>query len=192
MLLRMICTDESLTNGPGYLVAGESYRVGRSSRCAFVVSDLSVSRFHAELSVNKGAVVLKDLNSRNGTFVDGLKIQETELRPGQSIHFGGVRFELVDHTQPDASSNANSEISTFLFKGRPHVVPASLHLLSEAQRRVLDLLLVGMSEKEVATRLEISQHTVHNHVKEIYRKMNVNSRSELLALFVEAAKALRK
>jgi DNA-binding CsgD family transcriptional regulator len=56
--------------------------------------------------------------------------------------------------------------------------------LSEAQKRVLDLLLDGNSEKEVAVRLEISRHTVHNHVKEIYKKMTVNSRPELLALFV--------
>ena len=60
--------------------------------------------------------------------------------------------------------------------------------MPDRQRSTLDLLLDGKSEKEVAARLDISPHTVHNHVKEIYKRMNVNSRPELLALFVSESK----
>ena len=37
----------------------------------------------------------------------------------------------------------------------------------------------------VATKLDISQNTVHNHVKGIYKKLGVSSRAELLAMFIQ-------
>jgi DNA-binding CsgD family transcriptional regulator len=56
--------------------------------------------------------------------------------------------------------------------------------LSPRVRQTLDRLLQGDSEKQVARRLKLSAHTVHVYVKTLYRKMNVNSRGELLAKFV--------
>jgi DNA-binding CsgD family transcriptional regulator len=53
--------------------------------------------------------------------------------------------------------------------------------LSPAQRRVLAALLEGNSEKDVAARLKLSPHTIHNHVREIYARFGVHSRPELMA-----------
>jgi DNA-binding NarL/FixJ family response regulator len=85
-----------------------------------------------------------------------------------------------------AIDHQNSEVSTYIV----HVPaqPATIRDLSATQRRVLSALLKGMSEKAVASALDISPHTVHNHVKEIYRRMDVSTRSELLALFVGGGK----
>lgn len=47
--------------------------------------------------------------------------------------------------------------------------------------RLLTCLMSGHSEKQAARRLSISPHTVHAYVKDLYRALNVNSRSELLA-----------
>ena len=58
-------------------------------------------------------------------------------------------------------------------------------LLSPKQIATLDLLLEGLSERQVALQLEVSQHTVHSYVKAIYRAHGVNARSELLALYVQ-------
>ena len=52
--------------------------------------------------------------------------------------------------------------------------------LSPRQRQTLDLLLEAASEKQVASRLGISRHTVHVYVKSIYRAFGVSCRSELL------------
>ena len=41
----------------------------------------------------------------------------------------------------------------------------------------------GVPEKEVAARLHISQHTVHDHIKKIYGILDVHSRGELLHYF---------
>jgi DNA-binding CsgD family transcriptional regulator len=56
--------------------------------------------------------------------------------------------------------------------------------LSRRQRQTLDLLLAGNAEKQIAARLSISRHTVHVYVKSLYKRFNVNSRSELLAKWV--------
>jgi DNA-binding CsgD family transcriptional regulator len=56
--------------------------------------------------------------------------------------------------------------------------------LPRRQREVLDRLLRGDSEKQVATALGISSHTVHVYAKQLYRKFGVAARSELMALWV--------
>jgi DNA-binding CsgD family transcriptional regulator len=53
-------------------------------------------------------------------------------------------------------------------------------------------LLEGHSEKEVATSLFLSPHTVHDHVKFLYRHFGVTSRAELLAKFIATNGAARK
>ncbi|MEM7807371.1 MAG: helix-turn-helix transcriptional regulator [Planctomycetota bacterium] len=58
--------------------------------------------------------------------------------------------------------------------------------LTDRQREVLDRLLAGDSEKEIAGRLGISRHTVHGHVKDLHRLHAVCSRGELLARYVQS------
>jgi DNA-binding CsgD family transcriptional regulator len=60
----------------------------------------------------------------------------------------------------------------------------SVEGLSPRRRQVLDLLLQGRSEKEVAAALDLSPATVHEYVGGIYRHLSVNSRAELMAFFI--------
>lgn len=52
-------------------------------------------------------------------------------------------------------------------------------------RQVLDGLLAGDSEKQIARKLHISKHTVHEHIKRLHRWFGVQSRGELLARFID-------
>jgi len=52
--------------------------------------------------------------------------------------------------------------------------------LSRRETQILDLLYQGSSEKCIADKLCISKHTVHGHIKNIYKKLHVNSRSQAL------------
>jgi DNA-binding NarL/FixJ family response regulator len=54
-------------------------------------------------------------------------------------------------------------------------------LLSERERQVLEGMVDGLGDKQVATRLGLSPDTVRTHVKSIYRKLHVTSRAELLS-----------
>jgi len=51
-------------------------------------------------------------------------------------------------------------------------------------KKVMNLLLEGDSEKQVAYKLKLSPHTVHEYVKNLYAELSVSSRGELLAQFV--------
>jgi DNA-binding NarL/FixJ family response regulator len=54
-------------------------------------------------------------------------------------------------------------------------------LLSEREQQVLEGMVDGLSDKQVAIRLGLAPETVRTHVKNIYRKLQVNSRAELLS-----------
>ncbi|HZZ70923.1 MAG TPA: LuxR C-terminal-related transcriptional regulator [Pirellulales bacterium] len=58
------------------------------------------------------------------------------------------------------------------------------------EREVLLLLLRGDSQKLIASKLDLSQHTVGDYMKQIYRHFDVNSRGELLGRFIAGSNAL--
>jgi len=69
---------------------GISTTIGRSTRCNFVLDATSVSRIHAEIRRESDGWEIKDLNSSNGTFVDGLRITERKLNGCVVIQVGRV------------------------------------------------------------------------------------------------------
>ena len=60
--------------------------IGRSSGCELVLADDTVSRRHAELFIEDGRWLLRDLDSSNGTWLNGRRIVEAEVRPGDVLH----------------------------------------------------------------------------------------------------------
>lgn len=71
--------------------------LGRNPTNDFCIHEASVSSFHAELTVleDGAGVVIRDLQSTNGTFVDGSPVEEAALGPGQALQVGSVEFRLV-------------------------------------------------------------------------------------------------
>lgn len=77
------------------LAAGR-YQVGRDQECDVVLDDTSVSRRHAGLRVAGASLVVEDLGSKNGTHVNGRRIDApTEAADGDSIAFGTVQATVV-------------------------------------------------------------------------------------------------
>ncbi|MEZ4335353.1 MAG: FHA domain-containing protein [Sandaracinaceae bacterium] len=64
--------------------------VGRSEDCDLQVSDPSVSGRHAKLSWRGQSILVEDLGSANGTWVDGKKVHRAEVRPGTEVTFGNA------------------------------------------------------------------------------------------------------
>ncbi|MCS7311366.1 MAG: FHA domain-containing protein [Acidobacteria bacterium] len=91
-----------------YLTAGQTYRVGRAHDNQIVVVDPTVSRYHATLRVLTDRVVLRDLDSKNGTFVDGHRIQdEVEVSGVEDIRLGRVIL-LLDRVPTSAMAQMDS------------------------------------------------------------------------------------
>lgn len=64
--------------------------VGRSEDCDLQLSDPSVSGRHAKLSWRGQSILVEDLGSANGTWVDGKRIQRAEVRPGSEVTLGNA------------------------------------------------------------------------------------------------------
>ncbi len=70
----------------------KSLRVGRDRTNDIVVSSELVSRFHAVVEISEDEVLLRDLNSANGVFVNAVKVQRKPLAPGDVIHFADEQY----------------------------------------------------------------------------------------------------
>lgn len=68
--------------------------VGRNPTNDCVIHEASVSSFHAEVDVQENGVVVRDLQSTNGTFVNDEPVTERAIQPGQIAQFGTVTFRL--------------------------------------------------------------------------------------------------
>jgi hypothetical protein len=107
--LRVVETQESahLTPEGAYLIiAGENHfplqapvvNLGRAAENQVVLTSPYVSRHHAQLRVRHGRYVLFDLGSKGGTIVNGRRVRQHVLRPGDVISMGGI--ELIYGEDP--------------------------------------------------------------------------------------------
>lgn len=90
-------------------LAGERLSVGRTKKNLLALADASVSGEHAEIVRRGDAWFVRDLMSSNGTFVEGEKVKERELKSGQTVRFGLVdaRFcigKAKDFSPPTAAA----------------------------------------------------------------------------------------
>jgi len=84
-----------LPDGSRIAVGAEPVVIGRMPECTVVLSDANVSRRHAEIRRRGSEVVVVDLQSTNGTRVNGLPIQERVLADGDDVTVGTtiLRFQ---------------------------------------------------------------------------------------------------
>jgi DNA-binding winged helix-turn-helix (wHTH) protein len=78
-------------DGQAALSEGENV-IGRDPEAAVFIDDATVSRHHARLTIAPERVRLEDLGSKNGTFIDGKRIESSDLEDGSEFHVGGVRL----------------------------------------------------------------------------------------------------
>ncbi len=69
--------------------------IGRANTCDIQLPANHVSRQHAEVQVTGGKLLVKDLNSSNGTFVNRKKVADAELQNGDEVRFDTFSFEVV-------------------------------------------------------------------------------------------------
>jgi len=74
------------------------YVLGREENCQVIVSDPGVSKKHATLEINEEGVFIRDMNSSNGTFLNGVKIQESEIQLKDKISICKTTFDIIKMT----------------------------------------------------------------------------------------------
>jgi transcriptional regulator with GAF, ATPase, and Fis domain len=111
------------------LVDGESVTIGRAPTNAIVLKDERCSRNHAEVFQSQGQWTLRDLDSRNGTLVDGQRVQhDYNLQAGEIVRIGNSHLAFVhdlsqafpdSHSVLRSSQAVDSQVSEDLTVGHP-------------------------------------------------------------------------
>jgi adenylate cyclase len=82
---------------------GATLIVGRAVNSDVPIYDPTISRQHAQISVQNGGVLVKDLGSSNGTFLNGSRITEAVAQPNDVVMFGKVSFYVREAAKPAAA-----------------------------------------------------------------------------------------
>lgn len=149
---------------------GESFVIGRSRDAELHLDVDGVSRKHARITRVGQALSLVDLGSKNGTFVNGARIDVAALHHGDRIQLGPatLRFSLEDEQPAAAASIA------------PGGVLAAR--LSPREREVALHVARGLTNVEVATALGVTRRTIATHLERIYERLGIHSRAALANL----------
>lgn len=102
----------------------ERTTLGRRPYNDVVIDNLAVSGEHAALQMNSSEVVLEDLNSTNGTYVNGKAVKKQSLQNGDTIEVGKYKIKFVNEAEAPGFDK------TMLFK--PGETPAGLASVPEA------------------------------------------------------------
>jgi len=119
----------------------EKTTVGRVEDNSFQIAEPSVSSHHAELLLRGNDVIVRDLNSTNGTFINGEKITESPIKPGQILRLGQIEMRLETDTPP-ASSKKPLDQTMVMQRG------VSLTELETGARRGFDSKGTGFAKKD--------------------------------------------
>jgi pSer/pThr/pTyr-binding forkhead associated (FHA) protein len=129
-MAKLVVLSESLA-GKIHELTVDTTTVGHVEDNAFQIPEASVSSHHAEIIKRGSEVVIRDLNSTNGTFINGQQITgEGVLKPGQILRLGQIELRLEDGAA--ASAPAPS---------RPAAAPSAAGK-SEAAKKLPDHTMV--------------------------------------------------
>ncbi len=115
----------TMTNGPRLganfpLEGAEEFRIGRGLDCTVVLSDPMCSRVHAIITHNDDGWFLRDSNSRNGSFVNGQKIDEARLIDGSRLKVGSAEFMFRQSaTRPTDTVRADGSMTQTIIRDAP-------------------------------------------------------------------------
>jgi hypothetical protein len=90
---RLVALDGPL-RGRSFELSSRLNTLGRSRQNTLVLPDLHVSRSHARIDLEEHGFVLVDLDSKNGTFVRGRRVNRHPLEPGDRLQLGSSFFEF--------------------------------------------------------------------------------------------------
>jgi adenylate cyclase len=168
------------------LLPGRTLVVGRAVTSDVPIYDPTISRRHAEISLSNSGVRVKDLDSSNGTQLNGVRITEAEAALNDVVAFGKVAFRVVRTGEPARPSGPSPEASQSgsraipqgtivrqvpvspssggvpaIMQGAAVPAPGAGHLkvaaLTEAERREKKLSLLVEISKELSRQQELDQ-----------------------------------
>jgi pSer/pThr/pTyr-binding forkhead associated (FHA) protein len=102
-MAKLVILSQGL-NGRTHELKVEKTTIGRVEDNSFQIAEPSVSSHHCEVLLRGDEVVIKDLNSTNGTFINDEKITESVLKPGQTLRLGQIELRLENGAPAPAAT----------------------------------------------------------------------------------------
>ncbi len=144
------------------------YIIGRSAECDFVLDGKEVSRRHARIFYEDGNFKIEDLKSTNGTYLNGKKIDITDLHHGDEIKIGdftiifdeGKGIEgIYDETQVDSAGNETQRL-----------IAEYQSLAEKIRERDIALDLKRYHEKVLKSRKRLTQQANLDRLTDLYNR----------------------
>jgi pSer/pThr/pTyr-binding forkhead associated (FHA) protein len=92
-MAKLVIQNQGMT-GRAHELNVDRTTIGRVEDNTFQIADQSVSSHHCEIHLQGAEILIRDLNSTNGTFINNEKISEAILKPGQTLRLGQVELKL--------------------------------------------------------------------------------------------------
>jgi pSer/pThr/pTyr-binding forkhead associated (FHA) protein len=170
-MAKLVVLSEGMT-GRSHELNVEKTTIGRVEDNTFQIAEPSVSSHHCEVLMRGSDIVVRDLNSTNGTFINGEKITESTLKPGQVLRLGQIELRLESGAAPPAPANKTTQ--TMAMKRG-----VSLNELEQGPRAGFDTASRGFSKKD-------------NKVNKIFLIAGIAVGVVILALFLYLFTTIRK
>nr|WP_255216758.1 FHA domain-containing protein [Pseudenhygromyxa sp. WMMC2535] len=162
--------------GRELLLQNAEHVLGRGAEADLRIDDTGVSRVHAKvLRTSQGITNLIDLNSKNGIAVNGRRVDVAVLRVGDRVMLG----PFVELRFGDLHGEARTV-------ERLHHAEQLRALLTARQLQVAKLVAQGLGNREIAALLGLRVRSIESHLERIYGRLDINTRSALTRMVVEA------
>lgn len=161
----------SRPEGPEFIpLPGLPVSLGRAVANDLQIEDASVSRVHAVVEPRSGGWSIRDLGSRNGTFINGERIHtERVLRDRDEIRIGGNRLAFrPDPAFADYSDTIAAEPAPELTRRERDVLMALFQTSGTS-----GMFLEPASTRQVAAMLFVTEAAVKQHLLKLYEKFNI-------------------
>jgi DNA-binding NtrC family response regulator len=145
--------------GKKFTTQGSLLRVGSDPASDLVLSDPTVSRRHVELERTSQGFVVRDLGSRNGTFLDGHQVMQALVQTGDKVQLGKTKLALKQEsrsTEVEVMGGADAFGALVGTSEQMRLVFAQLRSIA---REDMNLLVEG----ETGTGKELAARAVHEH-----------------------------
>ncbi len=178
--------------GRRYKLADGEYVIGRRSDCQIFVPDMRVSRQHARLWKEGDGWTLEDLGSNNGTFVNGVKVQQgTILRHDDEIMIANnrIRVEARDAPEPRTGEGAaavtivDTSGASSIIRSREEAGSGRMAIVSSGMISVADQRAIRLIERKLDALTQILHATASSDTAETLLQKLVDA---LLDLFPQA------
>jgi len=144
--------------GREFVLNRDTFTIGSGSHNDLTIEDSTVSKRHCEIVVEQSGYLIRDLDSTNGTFVQGVRVSSAHLAPGSEIQLGKTRIVFCPlQDANDIPLSRNEAFGAML--GRSVPMRRIFYLSETYSPADVTVMITG----ETGTGKEILAEEIHNH-----------------------------